>query len=870
MFLQEDSIMENANEKSPILFRIILTLIITIVMISLIIGIAIKLNKQVTRETLARYQQEQFVSVTHQSERLGDTLRTITNDLTMLSTHSELIEYQEKKARQRLYDFYSNHSVFVVAGYRMDKNGILTYVEGNDQAGEGIDISNQAHIKTLFKTKKTVISGSFKAVEGYYAVAIHVPVFKQGVLDGSLATLVKWDAFKAWFTDIQVSPNSFTMLLDADHKIISHPKSDYIGLFIEQTPAMTAKDKVVDPDFLFGSNTGTLSGPFFDGNTYVVASHPFVFEGVTYSLVRCAPYDDILAPISQTFALTMMLAGVGLLIVILGLIGFFYLFHTDKQHWLVYQKKVYQETLERKLAEQSLNETQDTFLTVLNSIDATVYAADMETYEILFMNRYMKDSFKREWKGEKCFKLFRNKNQPCSNCSNSRLLDETGKSKGVYAWEGENPITKKWYHNYDRAIRWMDGRMVRIQIATDVTEMKEYEKKQREMEIRLQRAEKMEAIGMLAGGVAHDLNNVLSGIVTYPELLLMDLPLGSPMVAPLQSIQICGQKAAEIVNDLLTLARRGVTVAEIVNLNDIVQEYFNSPDYDKLMAYHPDIVVEANIDDDLINMKGSPIHLRKTIMNLISNAVEAHLSSGSVLVETRNEIVYAPLKGYDSIKEGPYVVLTVTDQGTGISKEDIHRIYEPFYTKKVMGRSGTGLGMAVVWGAVQDHDGYICIDSQEGIGTTFSVYFPGTNEVVENLEQVIPINMYQGDQETILVVDDVKDQRAIASNILSKLNYSVAAVESGERAVDYLKEKSSDLLVLDMIMDPGMDGLETYKKILKYRPGQKAILASGFSETEQVKKAQDLGAGIYLKKPYRLEDLGMAVKAELQKECSAL
>ncbi|MCP3932448.1 MAG: response regulator, partial [Bacteroidetes bacterium] len=230
-----------------------------------------------------------------------------------------------------------------------------------------------------------------------------------------------------------------------------------------------------------------------------------------------------------------------------------------------------------------------------------------------------------------------------------------------------------------------------------------------------------------------------------------------------------------------------------------------------------------------------------------------------------NKYIDTPIRGYENVKEGDYVILTVSDSGAGISSVDLEKIFEPFYTKKVMGRSGTGLGMAVVWGTVKDHKGYIEVQSTEGKGTTFNLYFPVTRKVIGGKEEVLSMEGYKGNGESILVVDDVEEQREIAFRMLDRLNYSVTSVASGEEAVDYMKNNSADLLVLDMIMEPGINGFETYKKILELHPGQKAIIASGFSETDIVKKAQGLGAGEYLKKPYTLEKIGLAVKEEFEK-----
>jgi CheY-like chemotaxis protein len=173
--------------------------------------------------------------------------------------------------------------------------------------------------------------------------------------------------------------------------------------------------------------------------------------------------------------------------------------------------------------------------------------------------------------------------------------------------------------------------------------------------------------------------------------------------------------------------------------------------------------------------------------------------------------------------------------------------------------------MAVVWGTVKDHRGYIDVKSAKGKGTTFTLYFPVSRKDLPKDKSLLSIEDYMGKGELVLIVDDVAEQRDIASRILKRLGYSVRTVSSGEEAVDYMKDNSANLLLLDMIMDPGIDGYETYKKILKFHPNQRAIIVSGFSETKRVKEAQRLGAGTYVKKPYLLEKIGLAVKGELSR-----
>ena len=364
--------------------------------------------------------------------------------------------------------------------------------------------------------------------------------------------------------------------------------------------------------------------------------------------------------------------------------------------------------------------------------------------------------------------------------------------------------------------------------------------------------------------MAHDLNNVLSGIVSYPELILMDLPKDSKLIKPIKTMEASGNRAAAIVQDLLTVARGVATPKEPLNLNGLIHDYLDSPEFRQLEQFHPDVEIKLDLDKDLFNINGSGVHIRKAVMNLVSNAWEAVKGPGNVSISTENRYVDRPLRRYDDVKMGEYVVFGVADDGPGISPGDLERIFEPFYTKKVMGRSGTGLGLAVVWNVVQDHGGYIDIESSDG-GTTFELYFPITRMEISDKDVSTPVKRLEGKGETILIVDDEENQREINSRMLDALGYRPKAVSSGEEAVEYLKDNSVDLLLLDMIMDPGINGFETYERIKKIHPHQKAIVVSGFAETDIVKKAQMLGAGEYLKKPITLERLARAVKEELER-----
>jgi PAS domain S-box-containing protein len=411
-----------------------------------------------------------------------------------------------------------------------------------------------------------------------------------------------------------------------------------------------------------------------------------------------------------------------------------------------------------------------------------------------------------------------------------------------------------------------DGRILGgMGIIEDITERKRAEEERRILEGRLQRAEKMEALGQLAGGVAHDLNNVLGILSGYSELLLMEIPEGHRSRGHVEKILQSTEKGAAIIQDLLTLARRGVTASEVINLNIIVSDFLKTPVFERIKDYHPRVTFRTESDKNLLNIKGSPVHLEKTLMNLVSNAAEAITGEGEVTIRTESRYLDRAVRGYDEVREGEYAVLTISDTGAGIPAENREKIFEPFYTKKTMGRSGTGLGLAIVWGTVKDHNGYIDLRTAVGEGTTFTLYFPVTREELIVPQQKEPVERYMGNGESVLVVDDIVEQRDVASRLLSRLGYDVRVVSSGEEALEYLMGNKTDILVLDMIMAPGIDGLETYQRVLEINPKQKAILVSGFSETDRVREAQKLGAGAYVKKPYAMEKIGMAIREELNR-----
>ncbi|MFT5726250.1 MAG: two-component system cell cycle sensor histidine kinase/response regulator CckA [Desulforhopalus sp.] len=389
----------------------------------------------------------------------------------------------------------------------------------------------------------------------------------------------------------------------------------------------------------------------------------------------------------------------------------------------------------------------------------------------------------------------------------------------------------------------------------------------RQLEEQLLRAQKMKAIGLMAGGVAHDLNNILSGIISYPDLLLLNLPKEDPLYKPLQSIRRSGLEAAEVVSDLLTVARGVAASTEILSLNQLIKNYMDSPDFTELINKRPDVAIHTQLDPELKNVNCSPIQVRKCLMNIINNGIEAIQGKGSLTITTVNDHCSLPMNTLSqelSLNKNPshqkrmFSKIIITDTGEGINTEEMTHIFEPFYSTKVMGRSGTGLGLTIVWNTMQEHKGTVQVESSPH-GTTFELFFPSLNSGINDQAKEKHWQNYAGSGETILVVDDEPRQREILKSLLTSLQYKVVTVSSGEQAEKYLNSNSAHLVVLDMIMTTGQNGRTTYENIVKVNPNQKAIIASGFAKDDDVQATLALGASEYVAKPYTIEQIGNAI-----------
>ena len=514
---------------------------------------------------------------------------------------------------------------------------------------------------------------------------------------------------------------------------------------------------------------------------------------------------------------------------------------------------------EHKLFQKSLIESHARFVTVLDSIEADIYVADMNTHEILFVNRHIQESYGVDLRGKKCWEVFYQEAGPCTQCITPELIDPEGKPGGGVGWEGLSPVTGKWYFHYDRAIKWVDGRLVRLQIATDISRVKRLETEASRIQTRLQEAQKMEAIGTLAGGIAHDFNNILTAILGYTEMAMMGVDESSSVNRSLNQVLKAGNRARELVKQILAFSRQTEHEFKPVQLDLIVQEAVNL-----MRASLPSTIsMRMQLNSQSITM-ADPTQIHQVIINLCTNAAHAMREKGGELFINLEDVhpSQAFFNEHAELNPGAYQKLTVRDSGHGIHPDMQARIFEPFFTTKQRGE-GTGIGLAVVSGIVKSHKGAITVESAVGKGAAFQVFLPILRGAeVKPFFDYAP-NLPTG-REHILLVDDEEPIAGLGKQMLKHLGYRVTPCLTGAEAFRVFIQNPwrFDLVITDMTM-PKMTGAELAKKIRLIRYDIPIILCTGYSGKISRERAWEIGIRELVHKPMAIRELAQTVRKVL-------
>ncbi len=417
----------------------------------------------------------------------------------------------------------------------------------------------------------------------------------------------------------------------------------------------------------------------------------------------------------------------------------------------------------------------------------------------------------------------------------------------------------KWVEIYSKTIRFQ-GRNANLLSMIDITGRKHAEEQ-------LRQSQKMEAIGTLAGGIAHDVNNFLQVILGHADMVLLRADLDRKSIESLEAIRRSALHGADLVKRILTFSRQGEPLVRAVNLSDEVLRLQGL-----LRRTIPRMIsFEMNLQENPRVTNADPSQIEQILLNLAVNAKDAMPDGGRLIFETRNVTIgRAYCATHPEVKPGKYVLLSVSDTGHGIQKETLDRIFEPFFTTKQPGE-GTGLGLSTVFGIVKSHGGHIRCYSEPGVGTTFRIYFPvADRETVISLADTI--DMPAGGTETLLLVDDEDEVRKLGAEMLELAGYTILTAANGRDALEvYARERESiSLVILDLVM-PEMGGRKCLGEILKMDPLARVLIASGYSANGPAKDALESGAAGFISKPFDLKRLLVAVRKALgqkKSECS--
>jgi len=436
----------------------------------------------------------------------------------------------------------------------------------------------------------------------------------------------------------------------------------------------------------------------------------------------------------------------------------------------------------------------------------------------------------REWRGE-----FQNR-----------------KKSGELFWESASiaPVTNK------------AGKITHfIAVKEDITKLKEMEEERKRLNDQLLQAQKMEAVGILAGGVAHDFNNILTTIIGYSEMAIRKTDKKAPLYRDLTRINQAGNRAARLTRQLLLYSRKQPMVLTIVNINNTIESMIKM--LQRLIGEN--ITINTSLQPGLNNIKADEGNIEQVIMNLVINGSDAMPDGGLLSISTiHSEIDDEYCRAMPFATPGAYVILSVTDSGTGMSEDTMEHIFEPFFTTKGLGR-GTGLGMSVVYGIVKKHGGWINVESKVGEGSTFKVYLPAHPETIEEAAGEMPdMEENRGNGERILLVEDEEGVREFASRVLEESGYVVFKAKSVAEALAIFEREEMDFkLVFSDVILPDKNGTVLVEELIALKADIKVVMTSGYAGEKSKWSVIEERGFHFLQKPYTTEELLNTIKAVL-------
>lgn len=510
-------------------------------------------------------------------------------------------------------------------------------------------------------------------------------------------------------------------------------------------------------------------------------------------------------------------------------------------------ERLAEELADRRKAEKALHKSYISLQAVIDSMDSVIYVADMKNHEVLLANKFAREKFGNVL-GKACWSVFqKGQTEQCSFCVNSRLVDDDGNPLDTVVSEVLNTLDGRWYECRDKAIRWVDDRLVRIEIASDITERKRLEQE-------MLKAQKLESVGIFAGGIAHDFNNLLQAITGFIALSKTVYDPRSPekMFEHLAQAEEASEAAKELSYRLLTFSKGGEPVPEVATVEYILKRAVS------LSLSGSNVTYDLDLSPGLHPVEVDIGQMTQVFSNILINAKEAMPEGGKIWITGRN----IRLSGQQPapLQDGEYVQISLRDRGAGIPADVLPKIFDPYFTTKGMGpRKGSGLGLSICLSILKRHGGNITAESRAGEGATFHVVIPVTTGAPreERMEKALPEAV---SRKRVLVMDDDEKICSLAGSMLDHLGHGSACAKNGEEAVALFRKSADegrpfDLVILDMTVQGGMGGEAALELLRETAPDVRAVISSGYADDVILREFRKFGFADALAKPYSIAQL---------------
>ncbi len=818
--------------------------------------------RDVKSQAILELNTRQWVHARQAAQGIERHMEYIVDTLELLASLPGVIAADEQgKAVMR--DYQARHAAEVKGVTRLDAGGRIVFTTPAAAGAVGRDISYQAHVREILRTRQTVVSDVFMAVQGFRTIAVHVPVFRDGAFAGTVAFLLSFDRIaQSHIENIRVGSSGYAWVLSREGFEISSPVPGHVGRSVFDTfrefPEVTAMARR-----MLRGEAGVTAYHYLrtdDPRGGIVLKHavfrPIRIGDTFWSIVVASPEDEVLKAMagfrSRLLALTLAL------LVLSTLFTFLFV------RWQI----ILREQKKREPIVRALQDSEEAFRRIFDeSSDPILLLRGGVFIECNRAALTLLGNVPREALIQASPQAISPPRQPDGSDSAAAFAARTAAAftggHQRFEWVHQRADGSELFVDVSLTPVVVRGEKVLHVAWRDITERKRAEEEQERLRAQLMQAHKMESIGRLAGGVAHDFNNMLQSILGYTEMALEKVGPDEPLHGILQETLRAGKRSADLTRQLLAFARKQVANPRVLDLNETIPGMLEM--LRRLIGEQ--IELEWRPGPGLWNARMDPSQLDQVLANLVVNARDSIDGAGTITIETGNRVLEAEhCAGRMDCLPGDFVTLTVRDTGHGMDDDTRAKIFEPFFTTKGVGQ-GTGLGLAMVYGIVRQNDGFITVHSEPAQGASFTIHFPRVREEAEPPAPEKAGRRPRQGSETVLLVEDNDVVLDLGVMLLRELGYRVLPARTPDEAIRLAGAHPGviDLLITDMIM-PGINGRQLADRLVLSRPDLRCLFMSGYM-AEAVAGGVKLGQGaFFLQKPFSLQELAEKVREALAGE----